>query len=173
MPDTLQDLLFPHDAEHTYAVIDGASCEELLEKLDEFSPRHYCLYAGELEPDVEEVAPHIVELLEDHPFTDWLLTNAPGKHWGIFARSSAGLRAMRKHFRTFLLVKGPEGKSMYFRYYDPRVLRLYLPTCNPQETRHIFGPATTLLAEDEDVAVVIRWDYTDNQAVPTPVRLSS
>ncbi len=153
MPDALQETLFPNDGEHTYAIIDGASCEDMLEKLDEFAPRHYCLYAGEIEPDVEEVAPHVVELLPGHPCTEWLLAQSPGKHWGIFARSSAGLRAVRKHFRTFLLVKSPQGKSWYFRYYDPRVLRMYLPTCNAQEITHLFGPVSTYLTETDEGSV--------------------
>ncbi len=146
MPETLQEMLFPHDDQHTYAVIDGASCEELLERLDEFSPRHYCLYTGELDPDVEEVAPYVVELLPAHPFTEWLLSNGEGQPWGIYARSPVGLRAMRKHFRTFMLVKSPEGRTIYFRYYDPRVLNAYLPTTNEKERGMVFGPVSTYLA---------------------------
>lgn len=148
MPDALHEILFPNDGQHTYAVIDGASCEDLLDRLDEFSPRHYCLYAGEIEPDVEEVAPHLVELLPEHPFTAWLLAEGFGKHWGIFARSPVGLRAMRKHLRTFLLVQSPEGKPLYFRYYDPRVLGNFLRTCNLQQIRSIFGPVTIYFCED-------------------------
>ena len=170
MPDTMHGILFPNDGQHTYALIDGASCEDLLDRLDEFSPRHYCLYAGEIEPDVEEVAPYLVELLPEHPFTDWLLAEGPGKHWGIFARGPDGLRAMRKHFRTFLLVKSPEGKNWYFRYYDPRVLRMYLPTCNAREIAHLFGPVSSYLTETEDGAVVC-WQHTGGTLAPRQIPL--
>ena len=32
---------------------------------------------------------------------------------------------LRRHLRRFLLVKDESGRQLYFRYYDPRVLRLY------------------------------------------------
>ena len=147
MLDELRAALFPQGEEKTYAIIDGASCEDLLDKLDELAPRYFCLYAGELEPDVEEVAPYLVELLPDHPFSDWLLSEGFGKHWGIFAHASIGLRAVRGHFRTFLLVKSPEGKTVYFRYYDPRVLSTYLPTTNDGERRKVFGPVSAYFCE--------------------------
>ena len=143
----LQTLLFPHDGAHTYAVLDGASCEDLLGKLAEFHPESVCLYTGELGPDVREVAPYLVLLPEGHPFAEWLLVEGVGKHWGVFARSPANLQAMRKHFRTFLLVKSPEGRTLYFRYYDPRVLRMYLPTCSAPELRAVFGPVTSYVVE--------------------------
>lgn len=147
MVEEFEAALFPDDGENAYAIIDGASCEELLDKLDAFHPEHFCLYAGELEPDLAEVAPYIVELLPDHPFTGWLLAEGFGKHWGIFARSPANLRAMRKHFRGFLLVKDFEGKTIYFRYYDPRVLHLYLSTANERDLDVIFGGISSLIGE--------------------------
>lgn len=147
--EKLKDTLFPEDGEPTYAVLDGASCEELIDHLIEFEPEHCCLYAGELEPDMEEVAPYLVLLERDHPFTEWLLTNILGKPWGIFAHSPADFRAMRKHFRTFLMVKGPDGESLYFRYYDPRVLSIYLLTTNEEERNTVFGPVSEYYCETE------------------------
>jgi len=96
-----------------------------------------------------EVAPYLVKLQKGHKFTEWLIDNYVGKHWGIFAISSASMVDVRKHFRTFLMVQGPDGKSVYFRYYDPRVLRLYLPTCNAEETSQVFGPIDSFWLEDE------------------------
>ena len=170
---TLQTLLFPDDGAHTYAVLDGASCEGLLGKLAEFRPEHVCLYAGELAPDMREVAPYLVLLTEGQPFAEWLLAEGVGKHWGIFARSPAELQAMRKHFRTFLQVKSPEGRTLYFRYYDPRVLRLYLPTCNAQELQTVFGPASSYLTEDGEVNMVTCWEQEEGSLTSKSVALGS
>ena len=52
----------------------------------------------------------------------------------------ATLEELRRHFRKFLKVEDPKGKSLIFRYYDPRVLRVYLPTCNAMELQTVFGP---------------------------------
>ena len=153
MADTTEELrktLFAYDGEATYAVVDGASCGELLGKLREHRPQSVCLYAGELEPAVQEVAPYLVELLPDGPFSEWFLDGCFGRHWGIFARGSGGMRAMRKHFRSFLLVKGPDRKTLYFRYYDPRVLTMFLPSINAAERGRFFGQVSAYFCETTD-----------------------
>src|SRR5690242_19385970 len=96
-PEVLKEALMRHlfpeeEGLNTYAVLDGASIPELLEHLyGEVRPEFVSLYRGELTPDMAEVAPYLVQLKPGHPFTDWLLTEGWGKHWGIFALSSADL----------------------------------------------------------------------------------
>ena len=144
-PDALRNALYPRlfsqdEGVTTFALLDGASAPGLLDHLyGSPRPEFTCLYRGELKPDMAEVAPYLVRLKPDTPFTDWLLAEGWGKHWGIFLTSQADLAALRKHFRTFTIVKDPDGKMLYFRYYDPRVLRVYLPTCNAQEIATVFG----------------------------------
>src|SRR5215813_11554270 len=126
--------LFSDTDAKVFTVLDGTSIPDLLDKLYGLSPTFCCLYRGELEPDMAEVAPYLVQLEQGSEFTDWLLEEW-GKHWGIFAISDADFRAMRRHFRSFLIVNDENGRPLRFRYYDPRVLRLYLPTCNAEELR--------------------------------------
>jgi len=155
----LSVLLFSEEDEdvEAYAVLDGASIPDLLEHLyADPRPEFVCLYRGELEPDIAEVAPYLVRLRRDTPFTDWLLVEGWGKHWGIFAITTANLMTMRKHFRTFLMVKTTEGKSLYFRYYDPRVLPRFLPTCTAEEIATVFGPVQSYLCEDKNPATGVR-----------------
>jgi hypothetical protein len=140
------------DELNTYAVLDGASVPGLLAKLAQCQPEHVCLFRGELEPGVPGVAPYLVALHPGAAFTDWLLDETLGRHGGIFALTAADFRTMRKHCRTFLIVHGANGKPLYFRYYDPRVLRLYLPTCTAQELAVVFGPVSSYLMEDEEPA---------------------
>ena len=45
-----------------------------------------------------------------------------------------------------------KGKDMYFRLYDPRVLRVFLPTCTPDELTDFFGPIGTFLIESDKPA---------------------
>jgi hypothetical protein len=154
----LRSHLFPGEAKlNTFAVLDGASIPGLLGRLRADKPEHVCLYRGELKPDLAQRAPYLVRLDPASPFADWLLTEGYNKHWGIFALAPVNFGAMRKHFRTFLLVKDPDGKQVYFRYYDPRVLRLYLPTCNAQETAIVFGPIRNYLLESESPANLLRF----------------
>ena len=151
---TLREQLFAEEELNVFAILDGASVPDLLDRLYEDQPEFVCLYRGELEPDMAEVAPYLVKLDPESVFTDWVLTKGWGKHWGLFALTEADLKTTRRHFRTFLMVKDSEGSQMYFRYYDPRVLRVYLPTCNAEELELVFGPLTRYVCEAEDPMVV-------------------
>ena len=64
---------------------------------------------------------------------------------------------MRNHFRTFLMVYDTEFKPLYFRYYDPRVLRIYLPTCDAEGLATLFGPVVNYFLEDEDPKNALRF----------------
>jgi hypothetical protein len=145
----LKQLLFASEHESVYAVLDGASVPGLLKKLAAAKEEWACLYRGELEPDLAEVAPYLVKLREKSELTDWLLDEGWGRHWGIFAVTPVGLEALRRHFRQFLRVKDYTGKILYFRYYDPRVLQVYLPTCRRDEIKILYGPVLRYIAEDQ------------------------
>jgi hypothetical protein len=145
----LRQLLFASDSESTYAILDGASVPGLPAKLRAAKEEWACLYRGELEPDLAEVAPYLIKLRRQSPLTDWILGEGWGRHWGIFAITQAGLEALRRHLRGFLRVKDSTGKILYFRYYDPRVLRVYLPTCKGAELKTLFGPVSRYAAEGD------------------------
>jgi Domain of unknown function (DUF4123) len=161
--EVLGGLLFEAEDEFAFAVLDGASAPGLLRSLAEHEPEYVCLYRGELAPDVAEVAPYLVRLEPETEFTWWLISEGWGKHWGIFVSSPADLRTLRHHFRTFLTVYDSDGKPMLFRYYDPRVLRTYLPTCNGGELATLFGPIQKYLVESEDAKAIIRFQVIDGQ----------
>lgn len=141
--------LFSDETRSVYAVLDGASVPGLLTKLSEQQPDYFCLYRGELPPDMAEVAPYLVHLQINTEFVRWITVEGWGKSWGIFALSGSDLKTMRQHFRGFLTVYDPNTRPMLFRYYDPRVLRRYLPTCTSEELAAIFGPVDSYLLEDE------------------------
>jgi Domain of unknown function (DUF4123) len=159
--DAIIDRLFYEEEGNIFAVLDGACIPDLRDVMHEHNPEHYCLYRGELEPDMAEVAPYLINLEPDSEFTDWLVEEGWGRHWGIFALSRADLRTMRQHFRKFLMVYDPDGKPMLFRYYDPRVLRLYLPTCTSEELTTIFGPVKWFLLDDDDPNAFFRFELAN------------
>jgi hypothetical protein len=142
---------------NVFAVLDGASIPELRSTLHQLQPPHACLYRGDLEPDIAQVAPYVVELDPDSDFTDQLVLDGWGKHWGIFLRSTADLNSVRRHLRGLLIVNDPDAKPMLFRYYDPRVLRKFLPTCTPDQLETFFGPADSFLLENEDGTELLRF----------------
>ncbi|HVF51080.1 MAG TPA: DUF4123 domain-containing protein [Pyrinomonadaceae bacterium] len=171
LKEALSRQLFSEEAANVYAVLDGAAVDELLDKLYTHEPEYECLYRGELEPDMAEVAPYLVCLRPDAEFTLWLFEQGWGQNWGIFVVTDADMRTLRRHFRTFLIVYDADGKPLYFRYYDPRVLRLYLPTCNDDELETIFGPVVSYLLEDEDPQTLLRFRKTTDALNQERLRL--
>jgi hypothetical protein len=169
---SVRDNLFCEPDCKVFAVLDGASVPGLPARLYEDEPEYVCLYRGDLAPDLAETAPYLARLEPESKFTEWLIGRGWGEHWGIFAAVPADLRAMRLHFRRFTIVMSPENKPLYFRYYDPRVLRTYLPTCNAAEAETVFGPISFYAAEGEDPDVMLRF-RRDAQGVRTQqVRLA-
>ncbi|HKS41117.1 MAG TPA: DUF4123 domain-containing protein [Blastocatellia bacterium] len=146
--ESVGQCLFAEQDTNVFAVLDGASVPGLLDKLYTLSPNFCCLFRGELQPDMAEVAPYLVQLESGSEFTNWIIRQGWGNHWGIFASSEADFRQMRTHFRTFLIVYDETGRPLRFRYYDPRVLRTFLPTCTTEELTTLFGPITSYIAED-------------------------
>jgi len=157
LAQAVRQQLFTVPETTVYAILDGASVPELPQNLARFSVAAECLFRGELGPDMAQVAPYLAVAPPNHPFTEWLLQEGWGQHWGVFVISQANLRTLRMHLRTFLKVYGPDLKPLYFRYYDPRVLRVYLPTCNDQEARTIFGPVLRYIMEGEDSATLLKF----------------
>ncbi len=155
---TVRDQLFADNKLDVYAIYDGASVAGLLNQLDRHDGEYCCLFSGDLAPDHAAAAPYLVQLRPDDKLTQWTLENGWGHHWGVFVGVQSGLsfRKLRKHFRTFLMVRSHAGQPLYFRYYDPRVLRVYLPTCNKEEMAHVFGPLAFYAMEGDGGQMLLR-----------------
>lgn len=169
--EAVLDALFSEEAANVYAVLDGASVEGLVPRLYDARPEFECLYRGELEPDMAEVAPYLVRLDPEAEFAEWVVREGWGRHWGVFAAADADLRDVRRHLRTLLTVYDPAGRPLLFRYYDPRVLRLYLPTCTAEELRTVFGPLSCFLAEDGDPGTLLRFQLAGDALRREELRL--
>jgi hypothetical protein len=142
--------LLTEEDQEVCAMLDGASVPELLERLHaDPSLEVECLFRGTLEPDMARVAPYLVSLDPESEFTEWVVGRGWGQHWGSFVASRRGFRKLRDHLRGLALVYRRDGTPLYFRYYDPRVLRTFLPTCSPGQLKQMFGPVDAFLAENE------------------------
>ena len=94
------------------------------------------------------VAPYLFQV--DSELLDWIAEKLWKEPWGIFAMSKANLEDLRLHFKKFLMVNLPDGKQWLFRYYDPRILQAYLPTCEPWELQKFFGPVRAFATADTE-----------------------
>ncbi len=135
-------------------MLDAARMHGDIYQAKEMNPEHICLYEGDSGKFLGAVAPWLFSFDHQSEFATWLLRNARGNSWGVFLRSSADPQKIYQHLRKFLVVQGEDGKEMYFRYYDPRVMRVFLPTCDAPQLKEFFGPAEAFLAENEQGLLV-------------------
>ena len=104
-------------------------------------------------------APHLVQLEHRNSRSRELIESAWGNSWGVFLKCNGTLDTVRRHFRKFLSVRDPSGKLLVFRYYDPRVFRVYLPTCRSEELRTVFGPVDCFWVEHEDPNTLVEFRF--------------
>jgi len=142
-----------HDTDETviYAVLDGARDNRIHKMVRESGLRNSCLYDGELNYELTVAAPYLVRLEKDDPFVIQLLQHSWGNSWGIFIISDnqTTLLSVRRNCKKLAFVKTEKNKKLLFRYYDPRVLRTFLPTCKEDELKQIFGSLRCFLTEDQ------------------------
>lgn len=139
-----------------WAVLDCARDPKIYLALLESRLEFRCLYSGKLPLELEMAAPQLVELLPGNRLTDCLLTVGWGQSWGCLLRAEDAT-TVRPHLRNFLKVHDEDGRRLLFRFYDPRVLRAYLPTCTPAESRQFFGPITEWITEGPAGRSLIGW----------------
>jgi hypothetical protein len=108
------------------------------------------LYQGRTAQELARVAPYLVSLGTDDRVFDWLWNDGWGQSWGIFLWSLVSMESLRDHFRRLTYVRGPDRQQLLFRFYDPRVLRIFAPECEPAQIKELFGPVTRYMMEDED-----------------------
>lgn len=154
-----------------FALLDAARDDAIYSKLMASTVESVCLFRGENAVEMAHVAPYLVRLEQDDPFTHWVIDHGWGDSWGIFVESSATIGELKRHFRSILQVYDEEGNSLFFRYYDPRVLRVYLPTCNESELKIFFGEINRYVAEGEDGDAVIDYFHAARQLSQTTVQL--
>lgn len=165
----------PHDilsdraaTKELFAIVDGAACEGLLQLLEGNEDDFRCLYRGELDDDLRNAAPYLVRLEPATPLARAILENTWGGNSAIFpvAQRGAEIEDVMHHFRKLAKVRGPRGEAWLFRYYDPRVLRVFLPTCDAAQTAAFFHPPVErILCEGESETEILEFVPADSGSV--------
>lgn len=146
----IEEILWPEGPrQNVWMILDGAHTIDIFRLLLACHLEYACLYSGQLTPELEIAAPYLVQLDHGYRDTHQLIQRAWGNSWGVFLRSDTSLKKLRRHLQEFLVVRDTKGNHLVFRYYDPRVLRVYLPTCVTSELRAVFGPIECFWMESE------------------------
>lgn len=122
---------------YNFAIIDAASEPECFELFAQQDPVISCLYEEPLDSDVSKVAPYLIELTDE--VKDWL--NERATPWGMYVSSECSFILLRQHLRQSLQAQVPEeSQPQLFRYYDPRIIWLYIDAVPAIELYHFLGP---------------------------------
>ncbi len=132
-----------------YILLDAATMRDDIDKAKELNPNHQSLYIGIKAQQLEAVAPYLFTITPGSDFFHWVVNHPYRNKWGILLHSSDEFKKVWQHFRKFLIVKTEEGKKLYFRFYDPRVLPSFLATCDIQQLQQFFGNIQSFLYHDE------------------------
>ncbi|MBX7247169.1 MAG: DUF4123 domain-containing protein [Candidatus Sumerlaeaceae bacterium] len=139
---------FAEDAK-LLAIIDGAQTGELAFLARLMGHSVYTLFSGEMAEAVAHAGPYLVALGQPLPFLEkWIETM--GRNAGILLQTTAELEVLYAHLREIFVVTDEEGQEYFFRYYDPRVIRTFLPTCTAGELEEFFGVVDRWIVEDKD-----------------------
>lgn len=172
--DLVSAALWPADvpaSTSTYVVLDGARDDRVYAAVADTMLPKCCLYAGDLPRQLEVTAPYLVRIERDDRFARRVLDDGWGDSWGIFLLSEAGINTVRRHLRTLLRVRDEQNRRLVFRYYDPRVLRVFLPTCRPGELTELFGPISRFVMEGDDKGTLREFENESGTLVSRSKRL--
>lgn len=144
-----------------YAVIDAALVADFQQKLDAAQIPSLCLFAGNDAITLAESAPYLLPLDVTRDATHSLWRAAIGQNWGIHLRSARSPEGLRTHLRRLLWIRHFSSEDpVYFRFYDPRVLRSFLPTCDHPQLRTLFGDSVIDAFYAEDARASSLLEYT-------------
>ena len=145
-----------------FYVFDGARLEDELDTAQALNPNFDSLYRGQSEETLASVAPYIFTVERGSEFERWYFDKGWGDSWGVIVYADDDMKSLHKHFRKFLMVQTEDGEELYFRFYDPRVLRIFLPTCDKEQLKEFFGLVSCFICEDEDPAFGIVFSLQDS-----------
>ncbi len=121
--------------------------------------------------EIESVAPYFFPVDLSSDFLDrWC--GSWGKNVGVLMASSAEPRIVFRHLRAIFVVRDEGGQEHFFRFYDPRVLRVYLPTCTESELIEFFGPIDCFLSESEAAASIANFALASGKLRTSMIELT-
>jgi len=159
------------DCSQLYVLLDAARHKSIYPMLMASKEEFTCLYNGETPLSLARVAPYLVKLNKQSLLLQRIFTEGLFESWGIFFISYATSKELKRHFQSLLKVKTDQGKVLYFRFYDPRVMRAYLPTCTKEELTSVFGPVKSFWIEEYEMGCLSIFQREEQKFLKMPYQL--
>ncbi|MFZ4624057.1 MAG: DUF4123 domain-containing protein [Rhodoferax sp.] len=112
-----------------------------------------CLFVGTLATELADVAPYLGQLQSLNADVARTVENLMKKQAGILVvpkeKPPGGFHPsfsqLYRHFRKLNMIEGPDGKKLFFRYYDPRVLMKIMQVFDATQLDELFGPVSSFI----------------------------
>jgi RHS repeat-associated protein len=132
-----------------YAIINSAADDiEIPRRLNHPDVAKTSLLTGEAAWTNASTAPYLLRLDTQPEIESWLLEEGVGNGWGIFFTSAADMETLETHLRQYFKLLAPNGRNVYFRFYNPIILNEFLPRLDGQQSAAFFGPVLRFIAEE-------------------------
>ncbi|WP_025122865.1 MULTISPECIES: DUF4123 domain-containing protein [unclassified Serratia (in: enterobacteria)] len=127
MPHRLQDWVRNTAGTQLYAVLANTNGAEGIKAYyrEDGNRTPFGLYANTQYANWSEVMPVLVALDDGSPFLRWV-AETPLRNWGWLARSPLPQTTIADHLHGLTKVILPDGKEVFFRYWDGQYLPCYL-----------------------------------------------
>lgn len=146
-----------------FVVLDGAISPAVVDLLNQAGVFYQSLYEGEQGRNLVPFGPYLAEIQKGGKLMPFLVKVGWGKSWGVFLGTNLEFGEARKHLRHFLMADIEGGQKVIFRFYDPRVMRVFIPTCNAEQRKEFFGKIQHFLVESEAETIVNRFTVSTEQ----------
>ena len=139
-----------------YGVVDAAKDKELAFAAPKrFGQTIHWLFAEGSGAHMLDVAPYLVPIgyrsrypYEGSGYLD-LWARRLGTNAGILLITMADPKSLLDHLHELFRATDEDDHRYFFRFYDPRVLRAFIPACTAAEVKEFFGPVRHFLVETE------------------------
>jgi len=155
-----------HDS--VFGLLDAARSESILTLLQRHAQRtshqvhtpperhkpvsnniYQSLYVDAMEIQCADQGPFLFQAPGNSDLVKTVVAEGWGQAWGMFILSSLHFAQLWRHFRKLIMVEMPQGGTAFFRFYDPRVLSVLLPTCDPRQLESIIPAGTEFIMENK------------------------
>lgn len=157
-----------------FVVLDGATVRKLPDYFEDSDIPHFPIVPPESDSAVEVTrTAYLAELERGSAMAEWLATEGWGCHWGIYVTcpESVDPDDLLNHLRELSQVRLPDGRIVFFRFYDPRVWRLFMTTCDAQQSGFLFELPIRFGCENEDGSDLLTYGLSDGAVERSVFRL--
>ena len=125
-----------------------------LTQLQQQYPANRSLFKGTKDESLVDVAPYVFLVNE---VSEKILNDADvSLKCVLVIETPLNLEMVAGHFREFIYQK-VRGRECYFRFWDARVLKKFLPTCNDIQLNYFFRNINSISLPDDDPAFVLQY----------------